>query len=55
MKQQKIWKSFQERWERLKKKAPNLVVPTSWVGKVGGVIEADCKHIDFTGQAKQFT
>ena len=25
----------------LKKKAPNLVAPTSWVGKVGGVIEAN--------------
>ncbi|MFU2077221.1 hypothetical protein [Avibacterium endocarditidis] len=52
MKQQKIWKSFQEQWERLKKKAPNLVAPTSWVGKVGGVIEADCKQIKPLGQAK---
>ncbi|MFZ7129663.1 hypothetical protein [Avibacterium avium] len=52
MKQQKIWKSFQERWERLKKKAPNLVVPTSWVGKVGGVIEADYKQIELLGQSK---
>lgn len=52
MKQQKIWKSFQAQWEMLKKKAPNLVVPASWVDKVGGVIAADCKQIKPLGQAK---
>lgn len=32
--------------ESLKKKAPNLVVPTSWVGKARGVIGGHYTEMD---------